>query len=310
MKKITSLLSLALVCSAGLAQLNPVTAYPMGEVNAPTVVYETQTNNLAPCNFETPSNGFENGYGSAHNPDLIWADDFVVNIDETFTVNQVSFNVYTEPGVEVDEADIFFYDDSGIGPGSQIASFTQVEVVSQAIIGASASGRDVRTVVFDITPTDFVGSSSAETVYWVGSVLAYGGTATFFEISTVVASPNEAYVYDAGTDAWYPTSLAFSDPMPPVDLVRTVSGECNVLSVNNNVLAQVGVYPNPTTGILNIQTPSNVTVDSVAVFDILGKKVNADYSNNAIDMTSLSQGIYLLKVETSAGVLTQKIVKQ
>lgn len=80
--------------------------------------------------------------------------------------------------------------------------------------------------------------------------------------------------------------------------------------VNQNALSQLVVYPNPTTGILNLQTPLNVDVNSVALFDILRKKVNADFNNSIVNMSALSQGIYLLKVETLDGTLTQQIFKQ
>jgi hypothetical protein len=306
MKKITSLLSLALVCSVGFAQSNVTTAKEMGDASAPTVVFGNQSSNLAPCDYDGPSNNFENGFGPANDPSVIWADDFVVNIDEVFTVTQVGINVLTEPGVEVDEADIFFYEDSGVGPGSEVASFLQWEVATQEIVG-TAFGFDVRRVVFDIDPTDFVGSAGAQTTYWMGAILVYGGASVYFENSTIIQN-NEAYAFSDG--AWYPTPEVFADPGPSVDFVRTISGECNVLNVNSNALSQVAVYPNPTSDVLNIQTPANVDVTSVVLFDILGKKVNADYNNSAINMTSLSQGVYILKVETSAGTLTQKVVKQ
>ncbi len=309
MKKITSLLSLALVCSVGFAQSNVSTAKEMGDPNAQTVNYGNQTNNLAPCDFDIPSNDFENGWGPANDPASIWADDFVVNMGESFTVTQVGFNVLTEPGVEVDEADVFFYSDSGMGPGDEVASFTQQEITSQEVIGENF-GFDVRRVVIDITPTEFVGSAGAETVYWMGAVLAYSGASVYWEVTSIITTPNEGYLYDADTAAWYPGSTVFADPMDPADYVRTISGECNALSVNSNALSQVAVYPNPTSDVLNIQTPANVDVTSVVLFDVLGKKVNADYNNSAINMTSHSQGVYILKVETSAGTLTQKVVKQ
>lgn len=84
----------------------------------------------------------------------------------------------------------------------------------------------------------------------------------------------------------------------------------DVVGVNDNSIAGVSIYPNPTSDVLYLKMPSNIEVNSVALFDLLGKKVNVDYSNESINMAALSQGVYLLKVETSAGNLTQKIVKQ
>lgn len=309
MKKITSLLSLVLVSSLGFAQSNLVTAKQMGDSNAPTVVFDNQTNSsLAPCEQEVLSNNFENGWGPTNNPSIIWADDFVVNANETLTVNQISLNMLLEPGKVVDSAEIFFYENGGYGPGDEILSLPATPVASSTFIGA-AFGFDATELVFDIDPLLFEGAST-ETIYWVGFVVSYNGANSYFEVTTLVNTPNQVFVYDASDDSWIPGAEAFADPQAPSDFVMKVSGECGVLGVNNNALSQVAVYPNPTTGVLNLQTPSNVDVNSVAIYDILGKRVNADYSNGTINMSALSTGVYLLKAETSAGTFTQKIVKQ
>ena len=100
-------------------------------------------------------------------------------------------------------------------------------------------------------------------------------------------------------------AIGFPDSKHVINIVAETE-----LSAGQNVAEMVSVFPNPTTGILNLKTPSNVDVTSVSLFDLLGKKVSSDYSNGVINMSSLSQGVYLLKAETSAGTLTQKIVKQ
>ncbi len=46
------------------------------------------------------------------------------------------------------------------------------------------------------------------------------------------------------------------------------------------------------------------------MFDVLGKHVAVSYVNQTLNMASLPQGFYMLKVETSQGVLIKKIVKQ
>jgi hypothetical protein len=81
-----------------------------------------------------------------------------------------------------------------------------------------------------------------------------------------------------------------------------------VLSVEANEVIQVVLYPNPTTGLLNIQT--NRSID-IAVFDITGKKVfNAsNISNeNQIDLSSLNAGLYLVKLNDGTSESTQKLI--
>lgn len=308
MKKITSLLSLLLVTSVGFAQSTFETAKQMGDATAATVVFDNQSSAvLAPCEQEVPSNGFENGWGPTNSPDVIWADDFVVAADEVFTVNQITLNMLLEPGNTLDDADIIFYKDSGYGPGDEIAYLSTVEVASSTIVG-SAFGFDAHALVFDIDPIEFSGDEG--TVYWVGFITSYVGATSYFEVTTIVNTPNEVYVFDADEGFWIPGKDAFADPQDPSDFVMTVSGDCDVLSVGDNMLSKVSVYPNPTSDVLNVDTPSNVDVNSVALYDLLGKKVNANFNNGTINMSALSEGVYLLEVKTSAGTLTQKIVKK
>jgi hypothetical protein len=68
-------------------------------------------------------------------------------------------------------------------------------------------------------------------------------------------------------------------------------------------------YPNPTNRYLSLNT--NLTIQKVEVFDMLGSKVwSQPYtSNSTIDLESLSDGLYLLKLEDIHGKLfTEKVL--
>ena len=95
----------------------------------------------------------------------------------------------------------------------------------------------------------------------------------------------------------------------PFDGVFEISGDCSALGVNDNALSQVSIYPNPSSGILNIETPASVEVNSVAVYDVLGKKSNVSLVNGQVNISNLANGVYILSMDTNAGTLTQKIVK-
>ena len=69
----------------------------------------------------------------------------------------------------------------------------------------------------------------------------------------------------------------------------------------------VKVYPNPTTGLVNILTNENI--NSIAVHDLLGRKVLASQTNlKTVDVSSLTKGIYLLKLNLEKGQLTKKLI--
>lgn len=70
------------------------------------------------------------------------------------------------------------------------------------------------------------------------------------------------------------------------------------------------VFPNPSTGIFNIQTESTGTVN-LSVMDLSGKMVRTEqYSGtlHRIDLSELVSGIYLLQLETNEGRAISKVI--
>ncbi len=72
-----------------------------------------------------------------------------------------------------------------------------------------------------------------------------------------------------------------------------------------NVVSNVSIYPNPTTGELQI---SNIKNANVIVYNIVGEVVSS-FSNvfNNVDISDLSNGSYIVKVITENNVTTKKI---
>lgn len=80
------------------------------------------------------------------------------------------------------------------------------------------------------------------------------------------------------------------------------------LSTGSFEKSNIKVYPNPSTGILYIKSENEIT--ELSIIDITGKIV---YQQSKIDevlnIESLERGIYLLKIATSVGSYTQKLIK-
>lgn len=81
------------------------------------------------------------------------------------------------------------------------------------------------------------------------------------------------------------------------------------LSVKQNAISGLSVYPNPVTkGTLYI-TSNSASAKSVAIFDVLGKQVlNAKTSSNAVNVSSLKGGIYILKITEDGKTDTKKLI--
>lgn len=97
------------------------------------------------------------------------------------------------------------------------------------------------------------------------------------------------------------------DYAPILDITygpKTVS----VAEVKYDVL--VDVYPNPTTGMLNISTKMPLTNSVVQLHDITGRlMLSTTLTSTNLDIATLPTGVYSLQLITSKGIFNRKIVK-
>ena len=86
----------------------------------------------------------------------------------------------------------------------------------------------------------------------------------------------------------------------------------------NGAIGLVNAYPNPSTDVVNlsiklINASKNVTVEMV---DFAGKTVytsqlqNVLESSTKIPVSSLANGVYLIKVTTDSGMISKKFIKE
>lgn len=77
------------------------------------------------------------------------------------------------------------------------------------------------------------------------------------------------------------------------------------MAVNDLNLNQSVIYPNPTTGKLNLKLNQNETVKSVQIYDQSGKLIS-----NQLDLSQSPKGIYTVKIKTSKGIYSEKIIRK
>jgi predicted extracellular nuclease len=86
-------------------------------------------------------------------------------------------------------------------------------------------------------------------------------------------------------------------------------GNCATASVNDEQTWDVSIFPNPTSGTLNIR--SEINDYTLQVFDLTGKSVitKTNLSENAqIDVADLTNGIYMVKLNNGSHQLTKKMI--
>ena len=77
----------------------------------------------------------------------------------------------------------------------------------------------------------------------------------------------------------------------------------------NRTIKASSIYPNPCSNILNIETASS-TKFMATVYDVAGRQVMAPSHQNSIDVSTLSNGLYMLHLQSEEEQQTVGFIKQ
>ena len=95
--------------------------------------------------------------------------------------------------------------------------------------------------------------------------------------------------------------------------------EYDIISKNNQVLLgtddlafdqQLVLYPNPTTGVINLHKPDALQVNQVRIYNTLGQMLYSEAYSETVDVSKFSKGILFFQMETAKGVINKTIVKE
>ena len=135
---------------------------------------------------------------------------------------------------------------------------------------------------------------------------------------TVIVDPSSAFTY-----LWYNITTSTQEDLSACgssnrNHTAGVSeadtfGVCPASAdVKDNNILNVSVYPNPSNSDWNFRTP-NTVINSVEVFNLLGKRVASQRSNNnteiSISTQGLTSGIYIARITTEQGTKSVKLIK-
>ena len=151
---------------------------------------------------------------------------------------------------------------------------------------------------FEITPTE-------ETVWeYVNPVNSTNGN-----IATQEDDPSTFQNITFRAIKYVPSYPAFTGrdltPSAPIELNPDLT-ECNNLSVDDFAETTVSIYPNPSKGIVEVN--SSKTIDKIEVYNALGKNIFNSVSLK-IDLSELPNGIYFLKIYSNYSNISKKVIK-
>ena len=172
-------------------------------------------------------------------------------------------------------------------------------------LGTGTTATDWGTTLYNVNDVQYIvlGYDFANNALKLFINPTIGGSAA----PTISVTPTAPYTSIGGfllrqdTNATTPTMIV--DQLT-VDLAPTFT-----LGVQSNNIAGLSVYPNPVTnGTLFIETAANAE-KTVAIFDVLGKKVLSTSTNdNVVNVGSLNTGVYIVQITEEGKTASIKLV--
>jgi hypothetical protein len=81
----------------------------------------------------------------------------------------------------------------------------------------------------------------------------------------------------------------------------------NISSIQDATLNDLMIFPNPTSGILNIKSESKI--NQIRLYNSIGKLLKLSNESNTLDLTELSTGVYIIKIDLKNKKVVQKLIK-
>ncbi|MBG7613119.1 T9SS type A sorting domain-containing protein [Polaribacter sp. BAL334] len=230
--------------------------------------------------------------------------------------------IATLPSVDLNR--IYILGSSAGGNGVHDFISTDPEYFAAAISAASnpdVINPDKRANLINFNLWHMVGEGDVDRNRYSGSVAFFNDMksrnakmkfTTFWKIGhsiggSIIGSEQIYSTYRNG----FKTELAGTNSDPEGDTLKWMFSKSNEqsLGLNNNLL-EINIYPNPTNSIINWS--NSLSLDQVIVSNLIGKillRVNKP-TQNSIDLTSFSNGIYMVKMIKGDRLTVKKIIKK
>lgn len=257
-------------------------------------------------------------------------EDFDNGIPSTWTTidaNQTGYNwislsaIFNDLGVNDMSADMLSYGETG----DCVSSWSYYPV--QYSGGGSFGGESIAVKNYLITPAFTPQNGSTLSFYCMSFngtsypdalavMLSTGGvsegdfTTTLLPLAEITESEMTERTIDLSAYAGQNVRIAFvheSEDMFGLLLDEvTVTG---TVGIEENNAAQVSIFPNPATSVLNVNAEGYNTVEIVNLLGQVVYSANAE-SNMQINVKDLTNGAYFVRMNGANGTTTQKFIKK
>jgi hypothetical protein len=109
---------------------------------------------------------------------------------------------------------------------------------------------------------------------------------------------------------YWPSGIIDFISNPSINTTLTIL-EGAFLSIEDETLVDVSIYPNPVSDILTIETSADLSHKVATIFDINGRKIHSQkLTLNTLDVSRLGSGIYFLRLESEGKSIKRKFIKK
>ena len=160
----------------------------------------------------------------------------------------------------------------------------------------------INGVTFDTTGSTFVLNANVDITAPTAATFRPIFTESSYIGATIPATAADIICYAGKNTTAVPTA-------PNVYFVSRNSVDLALSSTSFNAIDGLTMYPNPLTGnMLYFTSTANATM-AVEIYDLLGKEIlKANVVNNAVNVSKLTAGVYVVKVAEEGKTATRKLV--
>jgi hypothetical protein len=122
-------------------------------------------------------------------------------------------------------------------------------------------------------------------------------------------------VDDPTSDTWYMLSAIDSNGCVSREDIWVYVDSC-VSGLNEELLSNINIYPNPSTGLFTVEfkrvkeNNSNISIVNSIGNVVFSEKLIIGEFSKQIDLSNFSKGIYLIELQTEIGIYKKKIILQ
>ena len=308
------------------------TSYTWSEV-------QNDTGNTTEANKST---GFAGYFNTAGTTDFQVGDDFTIPAGQQWSITSFDFfvheNSFTGSTIPVNQLRVQIWNGNPSLPGSAVivgnltssvldaanSGNTFMYRIPNSIIGNPIIVPNTNRKIWKVKGT--ISATLAPGTYWVVYQFHATDNGSIFIPSVTVSGSRGLVGWNAkqnfvanttpGTVLGWADIIDVGDPATapdvPQDLPFAINGTVTTLGITENDFSStVLIYPNPVKNSFTITIPKTDKVDSIEIYDMIGRKVksinNIDFP---VNVSELSAGNYTLKVKSGSSVAIKKFIKE